>query len=275
MLLMAGMMTLAGLWSLASYQTPGDVRAFYGWGRTRHGDLWLPKGKGPFPVAILIHGGCWRSAQGVSESLNPLADDLRRRGIAVWNLEYRGINQAHFPATFDDVAAGTDKLRDLAKRYQLDLSHVVAVGHSAGGHLALWLAARRAIAPTSPLYRPDPVALKAVVSLGGPPDLEANKTALAACGSDAMAQLTGEAAGRPDPYADTSPARLPQPAIPTTLISGGSDDVVPPDLVEAYAVRVGGGAERVVVPGSGHIDLITAGAPGWAQAVAAIQQGLR
>src|SRR6478735_1123830 len=150
------------------------TRIAYGADPSQYADLWLPKGNGPFPVVILVHGGCWRSAVGAADIMRGVAGDLRKRGIAVWNIEYRGINQAPFPATFADVAAGGDALRDAAKTYPLDLDHVAAVGHSAGGHLVLWLAARRGIARSSPLYARDPIALVAAIGLGAPPDLAAD-----------------------------------------------------------------------------------------------------
>jgi len=275
-LVLIGLVIVGLIWAdpIGRRRSPGDARIAYGWGRSQHVDLWLPKGPGPFPVVVMVHGGCWRSANGVADGMNPIADDLRRRGIAVWNIEYRGINQAPFPATFQDVAAAADALRDAARKYPLDLRRVVAVGHSAGGHLVLWLAARSAIAPTSPLHSTDPLKLAAVISLGGPPDLEADRRELAACGPDAVPQLVGEA-GRPNAYADTSPALLPQPAIPVTLISGDSDTIVPPALVDAYAQRAGRGATEITMKGASHLDLIAPGTPAWHQAATLIQAAAR
>ena len=277
-ILLIGAVAVTMTWPgrLAHRHPAADARIAYGRAPMQHADLWLPKGAGPFPVVLLIHGGCWRSSAGAADRLDALAADLRARGIAVWNVEYRGINQAPFPATFADVAAGADALRDAAARYRLDPRRVVAVGHSAGGHLALWLAARPAIAATSPLYRPAPLALAAAIGLGAPPDLKADAVALApACGSDAIGQLVGRPSPRrPDVLADTSPARLPQPRVPITLISGGADTVVPPSFADAYARRIGGGPKRIVVPGTGHGGLVAVTSPAWAQAVGAIEAAL-
>jgi acetyl esterase/lipase len=109
-------------------------------------DLWLPEGAGPHPVALMVHGGCWQTDIADRTLMNWIAEDLRRRGVAVWNIDYRGVDRpgGGYPGTFLDAAAAADALRDHAARHNLDLSRVVAVGHSAGGHLALWLAARPA-----------------------------------------------------------------------------------------------------------------------------------
>jgi len=109
-------------------------------------DLWLPEGAGPHPVALMVHGGCWQTDIADRTLMNWIAEDLRDRGIAVWNIDYRGVDRpgGGYPGTFLDAAAAADALREHAAHYHLDLSRVVATGHSAGGHLALWLAARPA-----------------------------------------------------------------------------------------------------------------------------------
>jgi len=266
-------LAITGLHAWQRRHPKPDTRITYGADPSQHADLWLPRGKGPFPVVMLVHGGCWRSSVDAADQLNRVAGDLRKRGIAVWNVDYRGVNQAAFPATFTDVAAGADGLRDAAKRYPLDLSHVVAVGHSAGAHLVLWLAARRGIARSSPLHSADPLALVAAIGLGAPPDLAADATpGIIPCGPQAIKQLVGEpTAQRPDVYADTSPARLPQPSIPIILVSGGADRVVPPTLAEAYVRRVGGRPKHVVVPGASHGTLVLPGNAGWTPALTAIE----
>ena len=137
-------------------------------------DLWLPAGAGPHPVVLMVHGGCWQTGIADRTIMNWIADDLRRRGIAVWNIDYRGVDRpgGGYPGTFEDAAAAADAIRGHAGDYNLDLSRVVATGHSAGGHLALWLAARRRLPEGSPLRTPDPLPIHEVISLGGLPDLE-------------------------------------------------------------------------------------------------------
>ena len=116
----------------------------YGKDKLQFGELRLPAGKGPFPVVAVIHGGCWtRSFEDVTGT-SPMADMLTKRGIATWNIEYRarGDAGAGYPGTFEDVGAGVDHLRALAKRYPLDLKRLAIAGHSAGAHLALYAASR-------------------------------------------------------------------------------------------------------------------------------------
>src|SRR5579885_3443044 len=122
-------------------------------------ELWKPDGQGPFPVVVVIHGGYWRSGVAKLDVMNYAAEDLRRRGFAVWNLEYRGVDRpgGGYPGTFQDVAAGADMLARLGPGKGLDVHHVVALGHSAGGHLALWLAARPRLPARSPLRAAHPL----------------------------------------------------------------------------------------------------------------------
>jgi acetyl esterase/lipase len=121
-----------------------DETIRYGDAATQLVDLWLPKGNGPHPTVLMVHGGCWQTEIADRRIMNWIADDLRKRGIAVWNIDYRGVDRAGggYPGTFEDVAAAADALPRHARQYRLDLSRLVAVGHSAGGHLALWLAGR-------------------------------------------------------------------------------------------------------------------------------------
>ena len=123
----------------------------YGPGADRFGELWRPAGDGPWPVVVLLHGGFWR-AQRTLELMRPLAADLAGRGFAAWNLEYRRVGQpgGGWPGTCEDVAAGLDHLARLAGREPLDLDRLVVAGHSAGGHLALWSAARAGLPAGAP-----------------------------------------------------------------------------------------------------------------------------
>jgi len=255
-----------------------DARIDYGPGTLQHADLWLPKGPAKGTV-LMVHGGCWQSRIAKADIMDWIADDLRGRGIAVWNVEYRGvdISGGGYPGTFQDVAAGADALREQAAKYHLPIERVVAVGHSAGGHLVLWLAARKDLPAGSLLRAPDPLPIHAAISLGGLPDLEMAAVPPGnTCGSEAVEKLVGAASPqRPDPYADTSPARLPQPAIPITLINGSEDRIAPPAFAEAYALRVRGAPKRVLVKDAGHVELIAPETPAWARAVAAIEAALK
>ena len=117
-------------------------------------DLWRPVGAGPHPVVLMVHGGCWQTSIADRRLMDWVAADLREHGIAAWNIDYRGVDRAGggYPGTFRDVAAAADRLRSDAAAHGLDLTRRVALGHSAGGHLALWLAARHRIAADSPLH---------------------------------------------------------------------------------------------------------------------------
>src|SRR5215208_2533393 len=116
----------------------------YGPHATNRADLWLPRGRGPHPAVVVIHGGFWRAKWGKAV-MKPVCADLARRGVAAWNVEYRRIGRGQgggWPATFDDVAAAIDHLPDAAAG-RVELDDLALVGHSAGGQLALWAASRR------------------------------------------------------------------------------------------------------------------------------------
>jgi acetyl esterase/lipase len=118
----------------------------YGEDPSQWGELFLPEVAAPRGVVVVIHGGYWRSQYG-AELGEPLAKDLAAHGMAAWNLEYRRAgNGGGWPNTFADVLAGIDKLRELAAEHGLGLDRVVALGHSAGGHLAVWAAGRSRLA---------------------------------------------------------------------------------------------------------------------------------
>ena len=132
---------------------PNPTRAvFYGDDPNQLAELWLPQGRGPHPVVVLIHGGCWEAATATHTYLNYAAEDLRRRGLAVYNIEYRSVDQTGggYPGTFQDVAAAIDRLEVEAPKAHLTLRHMVVVGHSAGGQLALWAAAAHPPAQVQP-----------------------------------------------------------------------------------------------------------------------------
>jgi acetyl esterase/lipase len=244
-------------------------------------DLWLPAGSGPFPVVVMVHGGCWRSKIASLEIMNFAAEDLRQRGIAVWNIEYRGVDRdgGGYPGTFQDVAAGADALRGAARQYHLRLDRVVSVGHSAGGHLVLWLAARHRLAKTSPLHAASPLPLAAAISLGGLPDLRAAHDEFkAGCGAEVVDALTGApSAAHPDIYADTSPSALAPFGGRQILVSAALDPIAPPAVAAAYVAEVnqrGDRATATIIPDSGHAELIAPGSAAWTDEVAIIEQAL-
>jgi acetyl esterase/lipase len=258
-------------------QPKPDAILPYGADPLQHIELWLPKKAGTHPVVLMIHGGCWQTEIAKADIMNWIAEDLRRRGIAVWNIEYRGIDRpgGGYPGTFLDVAHAADALEANARKYHLGADKIVVVGHSAGGHLALWLAARESLPKASPLFMPHPIKLAAAISLGGLPDLEADTVAPAnTCDNDPIPGLVGKPSpGRRDVYADTSPAALPDPAILVTQINGTLDRIAPPVIATNYAKKRK--AHRVTIADEGHVELITPDTKSWAATVRLIEEALR
>jgi acetyl esterase/lipase len=233
-------------------------------------DLFLPSGDGPHPVAILIHGGCWRDLPGAGrEQLRHLGGELARQGIAVWSVGYRRADETGggYPGTFQDVAAAIDLLRSESGRYDLDLSRTVVVGHSAGGHLALWAAVRDHLAAGSPLHSTRPFLPGTVISLAGIGDLKGfARFVPIACGPGIIERLI-PATDSTDPYAEVSPAELPPPRARVVMISGILDRLVPPYVADDYARamqrKYATPVELVDIPGAGHFDLVTPGTAAW------------
>lgn len=247
-----------------------DAHIAYGTEPAQVVDLFLPKGKGPHPVVVLIHGGCYLAQyQGLPQT-SGIAADLAARGYAVWNLEYRKLGEpgAGYPGTFLDVAEAVDRIRVEAPKYGLDAKRVVALGHSAGGHLALWAASRGKLPTSSPLWRRDPLKISTVISLGGIGDLEGQGEVFAgACGPEPIPRIIG-LAERADAYVHTSPAELLPSGARVLMISGELDHVMPPATGRVYAERVrkaGDSAEAVAIPGATHYDVVIPTTAAWKQ----------
>src|SRR5215472_10813644 len=139
----------------------------YGTDQNQFADLRLPENARAVPVVVVIHGGCWAEYADVTYSA-PLATALTREGWATWNVEYRRVHQdgGGWPGTFIDAARGIDALREAANKYPLDAMRVVAIGHSVGGQLALWHAARRGLPKESAVYVADPLPVAGAISIG-------------------------------------------------------------------------------------------------------------
>jgi acetyl esterase/lipase len=242
-----------------------DHRIAYGPDAQQFGDLRLPKGAGPFPVALVIHGGCWL-AQYDLEHIGRFSEALTAAGAATWTIEYRRLGNpgGGAPGTFDDVAAAAAFLQTLAKQYPLDLKRVAAVGHSAGGQLALWLAASSRV----------PV-LRGVVSLAGVVDLRA-AAQQNVCG-DAVPSLLGPSAD----FHRYSPMEMLPIKVPQRLIHGAQDRVVPLDMVrryEAAARKAGDDVSLTVIDDAGHFELISPQTTAWPtvrEAVMSLVKGKR
>ncbi len=241
------------------------ARIAYGPDPLQVAEVWRPDGKGPFPTVLMIHGGCWRSGLSNLHIMDYAAEDLRRRGIAVWNIEYRGVDRpgGGYPGTFQDVSAAADALLAHGADYGLRTDHLVVLGHSAGGHLALWLAARPKLPKSSPLHDPKALDVTWTVSLGGLPDLA---TAKEGCGPNTVARLLAGSTAR-DPLADTSPASLLPLKAPTMLIHGGLDDTSPPAQGKAYVAKARAAGDILAwtysISGDGHVEEIAPGSRTW------------
>ncbi|MFN8095399.1 MAG: alpha/beta hydrolase [Vicinamibacteria bacterium] len=248
---------------LALPQPAADATIAYGPAPQQKAELRLPRGKGPHPVVVLIHGGCWEAPWGF-DHVRALADALRREGYATWSLEYRRLGDpgGGWPGTLDDVALGADHLRGIAAANALDLDRVVAVGHSAGGQLALWLGGRAA----RPGSADRPLRLRGVVSLAGITDLAAGAAAQV-CG-DAIPRLLGSVpAAVPERVAAASPIRRLPLGLPQRLVCGARDAIVPIEQARGYeaAARAKGDDVSVtVVDGAGHFELVAPGSVAWA-----------
>jgi acetyl esterase/lipase len=250
------------------------MRHAYGERRDQFGELTRPEGtQGPWPVAVLIHGGYWRARYDLRLQ-DPLVPDLAGRGWAVWNLEYRRLGwsgRGGWPATFEDVAAGIDQLGRLDA--PLDLSRVVAIGHSAGAHLALWAAARRGLPAGAPGAEPA-VRPAAVVAQAGVVDLrEAARLGLSR--GAARILLGGPPGKLPRRYDLASPIeRLPL-GVPQLLVHGDADDAVPVELSRRYAERAreaGDPCELVELRGCEHFEHLDPSSHAWGVVTAWLEQ---
>jgi acetyl esterase/lipase len=227
----------------------------YGPSVDHEADLHLPAAPRP-PVVCLLHGGFWRMPYG-RDQMTAIAFDLASRGFAVWNLEYRrlGTPEAGWPATMDDVAAGIDHLTQLsAGGVDLDLGRVTVVGHSAGGHLALWVAARNRLQDAqSPRVR-------VVAAVGLAPIADLAQALDSRIGGEVVAELIGGAPSEyPERYRAASPIEMLPLGVRQLILHGTADDMVPIDLSRHYvraAHAAGDTVELIELPGAGHMEFL-------------------
>lgn len=224
-----------------------DVRVAYGPEPLQFGDLRVPPGEGPFPLAVVLHGGYWQATYNLIHT-GHLGEAFRDAGIATWNLEYRcvGVPDGSWPAARKDLTLALAFLGELP----VERTATVLVGHSAGGQLALW-AAKRAQLP--------------VVALAPVSDVR-----------DAVERRGLESApGRfmtAEHFADGSPIELLPLGVPTIVIHGTDDDDVPYSMSERYVGAADGEAELVTLAGAGHFELIDPLAPVFEHTLAAVKR---
>jgi len=255
---------------------PPDHRLYYGDSSHSFGDLRLPKGtvSAPYPVAVVIHGGCWKSEHDL-DHISHLCARLAEVGIATWSLEYRRLGDpgGGWPGTFIDVGAGTDYLRTLAQQFPLDLDRVAFVGHSAGGQLALWLAARAKFTHHSPLFSAAPLPALGVVALAPISDLYTYGATPGSCNDAVTMLLDGSAAQVPERYIQASPIALLPLGVPQHIFHGNIDTVVPVAHSMRYAARamnVDDDARLYLIDDAGHFDLIAPFTDAWKEVEAAL-----
>ena len=240
---------------------PADARLLYGPDPNHFGDLRLPRGRGPHPVAVNMHGGFWRAQYDLAHA-GHLCAALARAGIATWNMEYRRVGNpgGGWPGSFEDATLGFRFLETLAGRFPLDLERVVVMGHSAGGQMALCLAA----------HQPS---LRGAMSLAGVLDLR--RAFELHLSRDAVVEFLGGPPQRiAEHYLEASPLEL---AIktPQRILHGRQDRIVPVEMSRHYAVekrRRGEPVKLLEVERAGHFELIDPRSAAWKTVEAAVRE---
>ncbi|HZS78372.1 MAG TPA: alpha/beta hydrolase [Ktedonobacteraceae bacterium] len=266
------------------------VRISYGPAYLQFGELYLPdtSTRQPLVTIILIHGGYWRARYDLT-LMNRLGEDLARRGYAAWNIEYRrvGNDGGGWPGTFLDVARAADYVKVLAPKYNLDVQRVVPIGHSAGGHLAFWLAARKQLPSDSPLgglilpenqehESSEPLPLTGVISLAGVLDLEMAWNLHLS--NDAVVELLGASfPDAPERYRQTSPRSLLPLGLPQVLIHGTNDMNVPIEISRNYTIAAKERHDPVTyieLENTDHFDVIDPQSKAWEATIQALTEML-
>jgi acetyl esterase/lipase len=239
-----------GAWAATTYRYGGEAEQF--------ADLRLPAGGGPHPLVVLIHGGGWKH-RWQRDLMAPIAVDLAQRGFASWNVEFRRVGGGGgWPTTFDDLRAAIDAVAAVDEAGLLDLQRVCFLGHSSGGHLALWAAADGQTRVRPALV----VAIAAVTDL-----VEAWRRQLVGGENIVLGLLGGTPTEVPERYAAASPAAMLPLGMPQLLVQGLRDYI--PDLVDlnrsyARAARAAGDdVELVELPDVEHLEPVESSSAAW------------
>jgi acetyl esterase/lipase len=261
---------------------PADHRISYDAGEFQFGDLRLPKlaADQRAPVLVFLHGGWWKAAYDLAYG-GHLCAALKADGFASWSIEYRRVGNpaGGWPGTFEDAAAGYDFLETLAKTYPLDLKRVVVAGHSAGGHLAFWLAGRHHLPDSGPLAGLQQArAMRGVVALAGAVDLRltidlAGWFAFAHDKQEVIDLMGGTPQQVPDRYRAGNPGDLLPLNMPQFLVQGTEDQQIPGQLPARWAERgrrMGETVNVTMIPGADHFDLVDPQSRAWPAVRAAI-----
>lgn len=234
---------------------PADARLAYGTDPNQFGELRLPQTKSASPVLMNIHGGFWRAKYDLAHA-GHLCAALTAKGIATWNLEYRrvGNDGGGWPGTFEDIVNGYRFLPQIAKRYNLDTNRVIVMGHSAGGQLALCLAAHE-------LWVKHAVSLAGVLDLTRAWELHLSNNAV-------VEFLGGKPDEVPDHYREADPMQLEIPKAIQWVIHGLGDDIIPPEFSQKYVAqkkKAGQNAHLLELEKADHFDLIDPRSAAWTQ----------
>lgn len=247
----------------------------YGPAGSQVGDLHLPKADNP-PVICLLHGGFWRLPYG-RDQYTPIAEDLVRRGYAGWNLEYRRLGEpgGGWPGTPQDVSVGIDHLAALkAQGIGLDLDRVVTVGHSAGGHLALWLAGPRRLLDGEPTPR-----VRVMAAVGQAPAADLKSVYEFNCSNGVARELIGGTPQEfPERYTTGSPSALLPLGVPQLVLHGTADDCVPFEIGRDYAAaarEAGDPVDYVEFAGMGHFEHLDPKGKAWGKVIEWLERLLK
>ena len=251
---------------LANLEHPeADARIHYGDGAFHFGDLRVPAGAGPHPVILFIHGGCWRAKFGLAYA-DELMAAFTREGFATWSIEYRRVGDegGGWPNTFIDVANGADHLVEIAPTHHLDLERVVAMGHSAGGHFALWLAARGNLPAESPVSSQSPLQLQAVLALAPAPDLM-HLHEKKVCGHIIDKLMGGSPDDFPARYRWADPVHTAPGTTPQVLFIGKYDEAWAPVGLRYLrtAQARGDDVKMIEATESGHFEMVDPKSTTW------------
>ncbi|HWX52957.1 MAG TPA: alpha/beta hydrolase [Verrucomicrobiae bacterium] len=233
-----------------------DLRLTYGADPNQFIDVRIPSGKGPHPVVLFIHGGYWRAKYKLTYA-GHLCNALKKAAIASWNVEYRRVGNpgGGWPGTFEDIRRAYRLLLDRAKDHgsKFDVTRICVAGHSAGGHLALSLAAFDR-------------SVTRVLSLAGVLDLR--RAWELHLSNDAVVEfLGGTPAGLPEHYREASPAERAIPQARQVLIHGMEDTAVPYEISKDYAdrkLKSGENVELITPLKTGHFEIVDPGSKVWA-----------
>lgn len=275
------MITCAALTACSASPAPRAAqseRIAYGTDPDNYGILHLPEGPGPHPVVVMVHGGGWLEDHDLSY-FEPLAQSLSDAGVAVWNIEYRRVGgSGGWPTTLADADDATESLVSVVQQTVpglLDLDRVHLAGHSAGGHLAAWIAGRHTLPPGAPGAQPEIRPLSATI-MAGVFDLSLAATA----GHDEFVRklLDGLPQDHPDRYQMASPVNHLPIGLPLTALHGTADQTVDPAQSRNYttaANSVGDAAELRMLDGVGHGDFGNIDSEAWAAAKQVILEHVR